>query len=55
MSHFKRKHSRRQVRCTMCTPHRWKGNARGPDGDGRLKYSDQKRLAEMDREIQEHR
>lgn len=23
---FKRKHSRRSVRCTMCTPHRWRGN-----------------------------
>ena len=26
---FKRKISKRQVRCTMCTQHRWKGNAAG--------------------------
>jgi len=26
MANYKRKRSRRQVRCTLCTPHRWKGN-----------------------------
>jgi hypothetical protein len=29
MTHHKRKKSRRVVRCTLCTPHRWLGNARG--------------------------
>jgi len=27
MANFKRKRNRRQVRCTMCTQHRWKGNS----------------------------
>lgn len=26
MTHHKRKKSRRVVRCTLCTPHRWLGN-----------------------------
>jgi hypothetical protein len=26
--HFKRRKSRRSVRCTLCTPHRWHGNAK---------------------------
>lgn len=25
---YKRKKSKRNVRCSMCTPHRWKGNGR---------------------------
>jgi hypothetical protein len=32
MAHYKRKKSRRVVRCTLCTPHRWLGNARGRFG-----------------------
>jgi hypothetical protein len=28
MAHYKRKKSRRVVRCTLCTPHRWLGNSR---------------------------
>lgn len=28
MSNFKRKKSRRQIRCSLCTKHRWKGNSR---------------------------
>lgn len=27
--HFKRKKCKRQVRCTLCTPNRWKGNTKG--------------------------
>lgn len=26
MAHYKRKKPKRQVRCTMCTQHRWFGN-----------------------------
>jgi hypothetical protein len=28
MANFKRKKSKRIVRCTLCTPHRWQGNGR---------------------------
>lgn len=35
MANFKRKKSKRQVRCTLCTKHRWKGN-----GKDRFKKSD---------------
>jgi len=28
MSNFKRKRCRRQVRCTLCTPYRWRGNSK---------------------------
>jgi hypothetical protein len=33
MAHFKRQKSRRIVRCTLCTPHRWFGNNKGPFKD----------------------
>lgn len=26
MANFKRQRCKRQVRCTLCTPHRWRGN-----------------------------
>jgi methionine synthase II (cobalamin-independent) len=29
MANFKRKKTRRNVRCTLCTPVRWKGNHAG--------------------------
>ena len=29
MANFKRKKCRRQVKCTLCTPNKWKGNAKG--------------------------
>jgi hypothetical protein len=29
MPHPKRRKRRRSVRCTLCTPHRWRGNAKG--------------------------
>lgn len=28
MANFKRKKCKRQVRCTLCTPNKWKGNSR---------------------------
>jgi hypothetical protein len=28
MANFKRKKSKRQVKCTICTTHRWKGNSK---------------------------
>jgi hypothetical protein len=28
MANFKRRKSRRSIRCTLCTPHRWRGNSR---------------------------
>lgn len=29
MANFKRRKSRKRVRCTMCTPYRWMGNSKG--------------------------
>jgi hypothetical protein len=29
MANFKRRKSRRTVRCTLCTPYRWQGNGKG--------------------------
>ena len=29
MAHFKRRKSKRRVRCTMCTKYRWMGNTKG--------------------------
>jgi hypothetical protein len=29
MANFKRRKSRRIVRCTLCTPYRWQGNGKG--------------------------
>lgn len=26
--HYKRKKTKKNVRCTLCTPHRWRGNSR---------------------------
>lgn len=37
MNH-KRKKSKRQVRCTLCTEHRWKGNTKD-----RIRFSDRRR------------
>lgn len=31
MANHKRKRSKRSVKCTMCTQHRWMGNSRGRD------------------------
>jgi hypothetical protein len=45
MAHFKRRKSRRRVRCTLCTPHRWRGN-----GKGRHKERFEARVAAADGE-----
>jgi len=37
---------RRSVRCTMCTPHRWKGNAQG-----RFKLKDEQKSKNMKEDI----
>jgi len=29
MAHFKRQKTKRRVRCTFCTPHKWMGNNKG--------------------------
>lgn len=29
MTHHKRKKTRRSIKCSLCTPYRWRGNARG--------------------------
>jgi len=29
MAKFKRKKSRRSIRCSCCTPYRWRGNGKG--------------------------
>jgi len=33
MAHFKRKKTKRRVRCTLCTPYKWMGNNVGRRGD----------------------
>lgn len=33
MAHFKRQKTKRRVRCTLCTPHKWMGNNKGRRGD----------------------
>lgn len=45
MANFKRQKTRRRVRCTLCTPHRWEGNSKR-----RLKMKDVVRWREMKRE-----
>ena len=43
---FKRKKSKRSVRCTLCTPVRWMGNRKG-----RRKDREKARRDEMERAI----
>ncbi len=47
---FKRKKSRRQVKCTICTTHRWKGNAAGRRSD--LVMSDRRDGQKIKRDVQ---
>jgi hypothetical protein len=47
MNH-KRKKSRRSVRCTLCTPHRWIGNHKE-----RFDSSTRKKLKSAQREIRD--
>ena len=49
MANYKRGKSRRQVRCTLCTPHKWLGNNKP-----RKKDPERALRKEMDREIKEH-
>lgn len=37
MANFKRKKSRRIIRCTLCTPYRWMGNTKE-----RIKFRDRR-------------
>lgn len=48
MSNFKRKRCRRQVRCTLCTDVRWKGN-----GKDRFKAKDSRRALDREQKEQE--
>ena len=48
MAKFKRKKTKRKVRCTMCTPHRWRGN-----NAGRFKEKEEGLKKELDKEIKD--
>jgi hypothetical protein len=48
MAHHKRKKSKRSVRCTICTTHRWSGNTKG-----RFKRKYEVRKKEATKEIKE--
>lgn len=47
---YKRKKSRRNVRCTICTTHRWKGNAAGRRSD--MMVSDRRDRQKIKREVE---
>lgn len=47
MAHHKRKKCKRQVRCTMCTQHRWKGNSRKAN-EGRRPLQDYRNMQEVE-------
>lgn len=49
MANHKRKKSKRSVKCTMCTQHRWFGNA-----SGRRKPKEQAKRKAADKEIKEN-
>lgn len=46
--HHKRKKTKRRVKCTMCTPYRWRGN-----NSGRFKEKEQETIKQMKREMRE--
>jgi hypothetical protein len=48
VANFKRKRCRRQVRCTLCTADRWKGN-----GKDRFKAKNSQRVLKKDQKEQE--
>lgn len=48
MAHFKRRRCRRQVRCTLCTADRWKGN-----GKDRFKVKESRRALDREQKEQE--
>lgn len=43
---FKRRKSKRSIRCSICTPHRWKGN-----GKDRFKAKDAQKQKEARKEV----
>jgi hypothetical protein len=45
MSKFKRKKSKRTVKCTLCTKHRWLGNNKGRTKD---KEADHKKRSDKE-------
>ena len=49
MANFKRKKSKRQVRCTLCTSYRWGGNTPIKTG---IKRKQQKELREIREQTQ---
>jgi len=49
MAKHKRKKSKRSVRCTMCTTHRWLGNHKE-----RLKAKDRAKKKQAEKEIKDH-
>lgn len=49
MANHKRKKSKRSVKCTMCTQHRWAGNA-----EGRFKAKDEAKKKAAKKEIKEN-
>lgn len=49
MANHKRKKSKRSVKCTLCTPHRWLGNSKD-----RLKPKDQAKKQAAKKEIKEN-
>lgn len=48
MANHKRKKSKRSVKCTMCTQHRWAGNA-----SGRFKAKDEAKKKQANKEMKE--
>ncbi len=48
MPHHKRRKSRRNVRCALCTTHRWLGNSKG-----RLKAKDQALIKDHEAETRD--
>lgn len=48
MANHKRKKSKRSVKCTLCTPHRWMGNSKG-----RRKPKEQAERKQTEKEIKD--
>ena len=49
MANHKRKKSKRSVKCTMCTQHRWQGNSKG-----RFKPKEEAQKKQASKEIKEN-
>ncbi len=50
MANYRRKKSKRKVKCTMCTPHRWYGNS-----SNRHKSKEQSKKKEDKKEIKKYK